>query len=305
MSHNSNLKLDKKMNEWGPFEQNEGKWLIFSIGNPYEGHGYALPRNMDDFFGQRVAHLISCKTGSRHVAHIPWTTDAVGGAASDWSPKFIPAKELAQRVIVFLKVFIDAYEGMGLPANRIFIFTGHGGNNILSEYTNEIKQALKLKDLIITKTDDIVENANQIMMAAKDLTEKLANMGRGDKREIAKTLVRIVLSTGHASHMEHSIAAAIGVLDEEKLKFMNDLLSSDFNQALSKWPPIGGLGGYLLAGGKYLEAFGSEKEDKHGLWNCFKGLKELDNGKIKPIKELGELIINTTVDYYSRILLGN
>lgn len=300
---NSHLILDKKMDDWGPFEQNEGKWLIFSIGNPYEGHGYALPRNMDDFFGQRVAHLISCKTGSRYVGHIPWTTDAAGGAASDWAPKFIPVKELVHRVSEFLKIFIKAYKEMDLPADRVFIFTGHGGNNPLADYTDEIKQNLGLKDLIITTTDDIVKNANKIMEASKELTTELAKNG-GDKRKIAKTLVKILLTAGHASHMEHSLAASIGILDEKKLREMNDLLSTDFEKALARWPPIGGLGGYLLAGGKYSEVFGTEKDDKFGLWNCLKGLKELDQGRLKPIKELGDLIINTTVDYFSDILLN-
>lgn len=301
---NSEIILNGKMDDWGPFEKNEGKWLIFSIGNPCEGHGYALPRNMDDFFGQRVAHLISCKTGSRYVAHIPWSTDAAGKIASDWAPKDIPVKELSNRVIKYLRVHINAYKEMGLSANRVFIFTGHGGNNILADYTSEIKKALNLQDLIITTTSDIEKNANKIMEATKDLTTELSKNGE-DKRKIAKTLVRIILSAGHASHMEHSIAAAIGVLDEKKLKEMNELLSEDFEKALAKWPPIGGLGGYLLAGGKYAEALGTEKNDKFGLWKCLKGLKEVDGGKIKPIKELGEMIIDTTVDYFSQILLNN
>ena len=192
---------------------------------------------------------------------------------------------------------------MGLPSDRVFIFTGHGGNNILADYTNEIRQNLNLKDLIITTTDDIVKNANKIMEASKDLTTQLAKNGE-DKRKIAKTLVKILLSAGHASHMEHSLGASIGILDEKKLKEMNELLTSNFENALSKWPPIGGLGGYLLAGGKYTEALGTEKDDKFGLWNCLKGLKDLDDGRLKPIKELGDMIINTTVDYFSEILLS-
>ena len=300
---NNNLKLNKIMDDWGPFEHNEGKWLIFSIGNPYEGHGYALPRNIDDFFSQRVAHLISCKTGSRYVGHIPWATDGAGDVARDWAPKYVPVKDLVRNVIDFLRVFINAYKEMDLPSDRVFIFTGHGGNNILADYTNEIRQALNLKDLIITTTDDIVKNANKIMEASKDLTTQLAK-SQEDKRKIAKSLVKILLTAGHASHMEHSLAASIGILDENKLKEMNELLTSDFGKALSKWPPIGGLGGYLLAGGKYTEALGTEKDDKFGLWHCLKGLKDLDQGKLKPIKELGDMIISTTVDYFSEILLS-
>ena len=52
------------------------------------------------------------------------------------------------------------------------------------------------------------------------------------------------------------------------------------------------------------EAFGTKDNDKHGLWNCLKTLRKLDGGKIKPIKELGELVINLLVEYYSEMILS-
>ena len=111
-------------------------------------------------------------------------------------------------------------------------------------------------------------------------------------------------SAGHAGHFEHSVAAALGILDEEKLKIMNEELEKDFEAAIQKWPPIGGLGGFLMAGGKYVEAIGTKDNDKHGLWNCLKTLRKLDGGKVKPIKELGELAINLLVEYYSEMILS-
>jgi hypothetical protein len=104
--------------------------------------------------------------------------------------------------------------------------------------------------------------------------------------------------------MEHSIAAALGVLDESKLKLMNTELENNFEGAIKKYPTLGGLGGFLTAGERYTEIFGTEKKDKHNLWKCYRALRELDNGKIKPIKELGEIIINAMVDYYSELLLS-
>jgi len=38
------INLKGKMDNWGPYGKNEGKWLIFTVGNPNEGHGLALPR---------------------------------------------------------------------------------------------------------------------------------------------------------------------------------------------------------------------------------------------------------------------
>ena len=297
------ISLEGKMDNWGPFGINEGKWLIFSIGNPEEGHGYALPRNVDDLLAQRVAHLISCKTGARYVAHIPWSTDFADPAAKDWAPKFIPVNKLVKKLIQFLKYHLSIYQELELYTPKVFIFTGHGGNNPLSNYADIIKQSLKLEKLIISKTDDIKNDANKILESARELTQKLTPNGEAP-RKIASIISKILLSAGHAGHMEHSIGATLGVLDDEKLSIMNEILQKDFESALEQWPPIGGLGGFLLKGGKYVEAFGTEKEDYHGLWKCLKSLRELDNGRIKPIKELGEMILNEFVDYYSEMLLN-
>ena len=107
---NKRILLEGKMDDWGPFGINEGKWLIFSIGNPVEGHGYALPRNIDDLHSQRVAHLISCKTGARYVAHIPWATDNFTSIATDWAPKSIPIEELVGNMIEFMRFHIEIYK---------------------------------------------------------------------------------------------------------------------------------------------------------------------------------------------------
>jgi len=295
------ISLEGKMDDWGPFGRNEGKWLIFSIGNPLEGHSYALPRNIDDIFSQRIAHLVSCRTGSRYVAHIPWSTDSADPIARDWAPKFIPVKELAQRLINYLKYHLKIYEEMGLPNSRVIIISGHGGNDCLTDFTDEIKNALELEKLIIRPAGDLKNDVNFIVKAARSLTMQLAGE-TGNRREIAKILQTILLSTGHAGHMEHSYGAALGILDVEKLEIMNRELEEDFEGALNKWPTLGGLGGFLTKGGKYLEAFGTEDEDPHGLWNCFKALKELDGGKIKIIKELGDLVIEATVNHYSNLI---
>ena len=292
------------MDDWGPFGNNEGKWLIFSIGNPVEGHGYALPRNIDDLHSQRVAHLISCKTGARYVGHIPWATDNFTSIAKDWAPKSIPVEDIVKNIIDFIKFHAEIYKEMDLPASRILIYSGHGGNNPLVHYTKEIQDALNLKKLIISTTEGIAEeNIDRVINELGKLSIEIAGKGE-NPRQIRRTLIQILLSAAHAGHFEHSLGAALGVLDEEKLNIMNEELERDFNAALNKWPSIGGLGGFLLAGGEYTEALGTKDNDKFGLWNCLKRLRRLDNGKVRVIKELGELIINLLVEYYSEIILN-
>ncbi|GAI26890.1 unnamed protein product, partial [marine sediment metagenome] len=133
-----------------------------------EGHGYALPRNIDDLHAQRVAHLISCKTGGRYVAHVPWSTDSADPVAKDWAPKFIPVKELVEKLKRFLKYHIEIYEKMDLPASRVFIYSGHGGNDPLAAFSEEIREELRLEKLIITTTEGPPENIVAMFEAISD-----------------------------------------------------------------------------------------------------------------------------------------
>ena len=302
---NKRISLEGKMDDWGPFGISEGNWLVFSIGNPVEGHGYALPRNIDDLHSQRVAHLISCRTGARYVAHIPWATDNFTSIATDWAPKSIPIEELVGNIIGFMRFHIEIYKKMNLPTSKILIYSGHGGNNPLVSYKKEILDALNLEKLIISTTEGIAEQyEDRIIDELDTLSKEIATNGVKSIKLRGK-LIKILLSSAHAGHFEHSLGAALGVLDEEKLKIMNDELERDFEAALNKWPPLGGLGGFLLAGGVYKEALGTKENDKFGLWECLKRLRRLDKGKVKVFKELGELIINLLVEHYSELMLND
>jgi len=298
------LKLEGKMEEWGPFGKKEGDWIIFTVGNPVEGHGYALPRNIDDLVAQYIGLKIALKTGSRYAAHIPFTTDHAGDAAKDWAPKYISVDKFIENLKEFVKYHIKIYKEIGLKASKVFIYSGHGGNGPLKDYKKEIKEELGLEKVIIGEGGILEKNINEIMMATKKLAIKLSKTNE-EQKKIGNELVQILLGTGHAGHMEHSLAYALDAMDKEKLETMNQKLEKNFEEALEKYPPVGGLGGYLLAGGKYERALGSKDNDKYGLWNCLKVLRKLDNGKVKPYKELGTMIINMIIEAYSQILIEN
>jgi len=260
----SDYNLKDRMGSWGPFEEKEAQWAIFSVGNPNEGHGFALPRNIDDLHAKKIAHDLEFTTGQRYIAHIPFTTDRCGPVAKDWAPEWLPWEEFYRNSIEFMKFHIEQIRNRGEEVSRVMITIGHGGNADLtkSKFQKEIQKELDLKKCISEKALVSGKNAlrvlNELEPLAEQMIEKEGNrFGRTDPEELALLYSRILMSSGHASHTEHSLAASYGVCDMKKVEYMNELLEKNFEKALKKWPPLGGLGGYLLAGGKYTEALGT------------------------------------------------
>ena len=132
---------------------------------------------------------------------------------------------------------------------------------------------------------------------------KISARTKEKPEDIRKLITKIITGVGHASHVEHSMCDVLGALDHDKLKLMNKELEKDFEGTLQKYPPVGGLGGYLLEGGKYTDVLGGEKSDKYSLYSCLNGLRTIDGGKIHPIKELGQMYIDLLVEICSDIIL--
>ena len=277
MSDEIEINLKGKMDDWGPYGKYEGDWLLFTVGNPNEGHGAALPRMVDDFHAKYVAQKVEFKTGSRYVAHIPYTTDRAGVVARDWGPQYMPEAEFIALVVKFMAYHIQIYRELGLKSDKILLIIGHGGDLGLIDAQEDIRQQLGVSRF---ECIFIIDNSYGDHLSGEDLA-------------LCKT-------AGHASHVEHSLAAAMGVLDEEKLAEMNALIGKDIDQALKKWPPIGGLGGFISAGGKYEAALGSMKGDRFELWKCLDALKE--KGKIVINKALGDQIIQLTIDRILKLI---
>ncbi len=142
------------MSEWGPFEEKESKWLIFSMGNPNEGHGLALPRAIDDFHSKNIVYQLEFATGQRYMAHIPYTTDRAGDIAKDWSPLYIPWNEFLEKTIQFIKFHLDLIRERGDNISKVIVLNSHGGNDDLvkRKLQQEIQKELGLTKFIATST---------------------------------------------------------------------------------------------------------------------------------------------------------
>lgn len=293
----ANYNLKNKMDEWGPFEEKECKWLLFSVGNPWEGHGLALPKAIDDFHAKTAARELELHTGQRYVGHIPYTTDRAGSVAKDWAPYYIPWQEFLEKCIGYMKYHIDIIRDRGEEVPYVMLLTGHGGNDDITheKYQKEIEERLGLEKFVGITALISRDDAGLVLQEVKKLAERIINeekerFGCKTSKDLTDFYTKVLLSAGHASHVEHSLGAALGLCDMKKVEIMNELLEKDFEEGLKKWPPIGGLGGYLLAGGKYTEALGTKEDDKFGLWNCLEGLKNINDGKLVIAPELGSLI---------------
>ncbi len=289
--------MSDKIENLGPFEAKESKWLLFSVGNPYERHGLALPLATDDFHAKRAAYDLELAIGQKYLAHIPYTTDRCGPVAKDWAPYYISWEEFYRKTIDFIKYYIDLLRSRGEEVSYAMLLVSHGGNADIMErkYQREMQKELDLKKFFSITAHDSRKNAVRVLEEVKKFSNAIIEKegerhGCYTPEDLTDLYTKILLSTGHASHTEHSLIAAMGLCDMKKVEIMNSLLEKNFEAALKRWPALGGLGGYLLAGGKYTEALGTEVNDKYNLWNCLNGLKTLNNGKLIVDPELGALI---------------
>ncbi len=215
------------MREWGPFGTDEGVDAVFSVGNPCEGHGPALPRDIDDRVAKSLAVEASNRTGAHYCGHVPYTSDRVGEIARDWSPLWVPEDEMVDGMGHYIRDYIERH---GLDFQRVLVVNGHGGNNFLGQREEELRH--------------------------------IAGIG------IEVVIPFAGMDAGHADTPEHSVAAYLGLVDSAKLEDMNSVIERDPKEALSRWPPIGGLGGYLTFGG---DRYAELQKKEYGLTRCLDG----------------------------------
>ncbi|MFX0124322.1 MAG: hypothetical protein ACFFAE_11840 [Candidatus Hodarchaeota archaeon] len=277
------LNLKGKMDDWGPFEQVSSNTLIFSIGNPWEGHGPALSPDNDSRCANFVAYYVSERSGAKFVAHIPYTTDQVGDIALDWSPVYIPMEECVNKCVDYIKYHCKILQEIGITFSRILIINGHGGNYGLEKFSiwDELRSKFGLSDLIFVNTYEV------------DIDEALQSQKYSE--ETCDAYLIAVETRGHADTIEHSLATLYGGIDYGKFYQMNNFIKGGTEAALKKWPVLGGLGGYIK--------FGGERYDplrKVGLERCLRQFEE--DGQIFLFPELAQIIMEHLIKRICKII---
>ncbi|MFX0183178.1 MAG: creatininase family protein [Candidatus Hodarchaeota archaeon] len=266
------LKLEGKMSNWGPFQLKNSNTLIFSMGNPCEGHGPALPTDNDNRCANFVAYHVSERSGAKFVAHIPYTTDQVGDIALDWSPAYIPMEKCVNKSAAYIEYHCNIYQEIGIKFSRILIINGHGGNYGIDNYSiwDELKAKFSLSNLMFINTYEV------------EINEVLKSQNYSN--ETREAYLTAVETGGHADTIEHSIATLYGGIDYGKFHQMNKFIKNDIEAALKRWPVLGGLGGYIKFGGERYEAL-----RKVGLERCLIQFEE--DGQIFLFPELAQIVV--------------
>jgi creatinine amidohydrolase/Fe(II)-dependent formamide hydrolase-like protein len=268
------LNLKDKMGDWGPFGKNEGKWGLFTVGNPNEGHGPALPRMLDDMHAKYIAHRVEFLTGARYIAHIPYTTDQSGPIAKNWSPNYVPEPIFIENLISFTKFHLETLQKLSITPKYLLIILGHGG----------VRGLLSKEQLLLDHFNHFgIEKVYTRFIFDPSLLPQLPQK----YHSLAKTV-------GHACNVEHSLAAAMGVLDHQKFAQLNQELKTNFDATVRKYPPLVGLGGYLLAGEDYLTEIQAHKKGED-LWRCYNSTRQLGNDQLIADPEFGKAILDIAI----------
>ncbi|MBN2154211.1 MAG: creatininase family protein [Candidatus Lokiarchaeota archaeon] len=280
----NDLNLKGRMDDWGPYGRQEGRTIVFSIGNPNEGHGPALPRDNDSRCANYVAYNVCERTGARFVAHIPFTTDRVGEIARDWSPGYMPMDECVERSVAFVKQHCEALLSRGIAFDRVAVIVGHGGNNGIEAYGEwgELRDELGIEGIGFHGT--IKVDLGRLLRLLEPFSE-------------AERQSYLGVKGGHADTVEHSIATLYNGLDYGRVTEINQHIKKrGMDETLKKWPVLGGLGGYLKFGGERYEPL----RKVAGLVECLAKFEE--DGQIFVYPRLARLLMEGSIDATARAI---
>ncbi len=274
------LNIKDRMLNWGKFGEDEGSGLLFSIGNDYEGHGPAMPKDTDSKIAKFLCHQLERRCGLRYAAHIPLQTDGLASLALNWSPNYLPIDECARKTLDFIEYYLDLLSNTLPRIDYVIIINGHGGNRELGEYLTSPRIPVPIHYFFAVNLDlpQIVEHM-----------EKSADYSVTPAKKAEYLAVR----PGHACSFEHSIGHALGFVSEREVSDLNDELAKDFYGTLQKYPVLGGLGGYLEFGG---EEFQIMRESKPNLRACYEKFKS--DEKIILYPELARAAIEFTIESF-------
>jgi creatinine amidohydrolase/Fe(II)-dependent formamide hydrolase-like protein len=212
---------DKIMKEWGPYANRGRDVLLYSMGSLDEGHGPALPRQIDDLTAQRTAVDVSGKTGFPYAGHLPYTIGWFGELERDWCPACQETEKAILGIINHIKNGVSIWRR---DVSHVAIISGHGGNNLLKDREKELSQSVGVPVKYVAPFKGI---------------------------SVPSKYGEIIVT--HADIGEHSVADYLGLLDHKKLEMLNKVAAKNPKEALTRWKPLMGLGWYVLFGGERYE----------------------------------------------------
>lgn len=221
-----------RLDSYGPYPASRRGIMLFEVGNDFEDHGPALAPDVDTIFVQYFAVHLAARTGVRYQGHIPFTTDKVDIAPA-WCPAYLPPDEFYARTAAFLEQQLAHHTD---APRAVLIIAGHGGD-VLEAQRDDLSQRLGAP---VTITGNKLHEGLARLTALDIYTSPIAPIARE---------MQVLGYFDHAACLDYSVAAAMGVLDHEKLRRLADAAVRDPRGTLRQWPAIAGLGGYIAYGG--------------------------------------------------------
>jgi creatinine amidohydrolase/Fe(II)-dependent formamide hydrolase-like protein len=267
----------EQLDGYGPYTSEARRIAMFSVANDFEAHGYPMPPHTDTLLAQGWCNGITRKIGASYIAHIPYSTDAVGDIARNWSPGYLPFKEFYSKLKDFVKWHLAR---LSFTAQKVVIIVGHGGNRLLPEHDDDLSKALGVP----------------VSCLMGGVSEPLIY----PEFEAIEAVYEIVAKEGeHAYILEYSLIAHLGHLDYAKLDALNEVAEDDPREALRRWPAIAGLGGFIEFGGPEFDPL-REIEGFHVAREDFKNRR-----KIIADKELGRRATELLVNHFCERMVGD
>ena len=256
---------------YGPFPPAQAHTVIFSVGNDFEAHGFALSPRIDSIVSKEISLRTARICGAYYCGHIPSCTDELGPVAKAWSPNYMPFEEFFDSIIEFIRHHILE---LTFKPEKVLIIVTHNGNRKIERCAKDLTKGLEIP-------------TRARMPAMSRLPERTDYEGYDTALAISNE------GGEHAYIIEHALGAYLGCLDSDKLNAMNEIAAKNPIEALQNWPSIAGLGGYLECGDSRYEPL----REMPALLHCLEDFKQ--RRQIPADPALGEEILNLCVDYYT------
>jgi hypothetical protein len=208
--------------------------VLFSTGNDHEDHGPAMSTSSDTLFALAFCSAAALRTGTRYLAHAPFTSSPGEGDERIFSPQWLDEPVFFDKVCDFCSMVLDVTRPR--PEGVLLHVPYHGLGEMqrrFDEFTSRLEVRARLVGDIVC---DAVDSLRPEDYADSPLRE-LAREGIEGKH------------FQHAGFFDYCVAEALGHLDRGKLDELRRHLQSDPEDTLRRHPAVHNLAGYVRYGG--------------------------------------------------------